>query len=159
MDAFRASLLHCLADPGEVSDPNTWEYFDDGLLVVDEGRVVAAGKFDALSPTLPAGANVTGYRGRLIVPGFIDCHVHFPQLDIIGSFGAQLLDWLNQYAYPAEMRFEDPEYAREVATVFIDELLRNGTTTALVFGTVVSLLGVAVFGLVRRARPSPTEEE
>jgi guanine deaminase len=145
VDAFRASLLHCLADPGEASDPNAREYFDDGLLVVDDGRVVAAGRADALLPTLSADVNVTDYRGRLIVPGFIDCHVHFPQLDIIGSFGAQLLDWLNQYAYPAEMRFEDPDYAREVATVFVDELLRNGTTTALVFGTVHAHSADAIF--------------
>ena len=145
MDAFRASLLHCLADPGELSDPNAWEYFDDGLLVVDDGCVVAAGGAEALLPTLSADVNVTDYRDRLIVPGFIDCHVHFPQLDIIGSFGAQLLDWLNQYAYPAEMRFEDPDHAREVATVFVDELLRNGTTTALVFGTVHAHSADAIF--------------
>ena len=145
MDAFRASLLHCLADPGEASDPNAWDYFEDGLLVVEDGHVVAAGEADALLPTLPAGVSVTDYRGRLIVPGLIDCHVHFPQLDIIGSFGAQLLDWLNQYAYPAEMRFEDPEHAQEVATVFVDELLRNGTTTALVFGTVHAHSADAIF--------------
>jgi guanine deaminase len=70
------------------------------------------------------------------VPGFIDCHVHFPQLDIIASYGEQLLDWLKRYAYPAEARFADVDYAREIADVFLDELLRNGTTTALVFGTV-----------------------
>jgi guanine deaminase len=145
VDAFRASLLHCLADPGEASDPQSWEYFDDGLLVVDDGRVVAAGEADALLPTLPTGVHVTDYQGRLIVPGLIDCHVHYPQLDIIGSFGAQLLDWLNQYAYPEEMRFEDPAHAREVATVFVDELLRNGTTTALVFGTVHAHSADAIF--------------
>ena len=145
MEAFRASLLHCLADPGEASDPNAWEYLVDGLLVVDDGRVKAAGEAHTLLPTLPAGVEVTDYRDKLIVPGFIDCHVHFPQLDIIGSFGAQLLDWLNQYAYPAEMRFADPDYARKVAVAFIDELLRNGTTTALVFGTVHAHSADAIF--------------
>jgi guanine deaminase len=79
---------------------------------------------------------VTDFSGKIIVPGFIDCHVHFPQLDIIASYGEQLLDWLNRYAYPAEARFADEAYAREIANVFLDELLRNGTTTALVFGTV-----------------------
>jgi guanine deaminase len=145
MQAFRASLLHCLADPGEASDQNAWEYVADGLLVVDDGRVKAVGEADALLPALPAGVEVMDYRDKLIVPGFIDCHVHFPQLDIIGSFGAQLLDWLNQYAYPAEMRFADPDYAREVAAAFIDELLRNGTTTALVFGTVHAHSADAIF--------------
>jgi len=145
MKAWRGSLLHCLADPGEESDPSAWEYFEDGLLVVDEGRVVEAGDARALLQTLPDDIEISDCRGKLIIPGLIDCHVHFPQLDIIGSFGAQLLDWLNQYAYPAEMRFADPAYAREVARVFVDELLRNGTTSALVFGTVHPHSADAIF--------------
>ena len=136
MEALRASILHCLADPGERSNPSAWEYFEDGLLVVDGGQITDVGPADALQKKLPTDLAITDYSGKLIVPGFIDCHVHFPQLDIIGSYGAQLLDWLNQYAYPAEAKFADPSYAREVANAFIDELLRNGTTTALVFGTV-----------------------
>ena len=145
MEAWRASLLHCLADPGESSEPSAWEYVEDGLLVVSDGRVVAAGEAEALLRTLPADARVTDCRDKLIVPGFIDCHVHFPQLDIVGSFGAQLLEWLNQYAYPAEKRFADPDHAREVAGVFVDELLRNGTTSALVFGTVHAHSADAIF--------------
>ena len=145
MEAWRASLLHCLADPGESSEPSAWEYVEDGLLVVSDGRGVAAGEAEALLRTLPADARVTECRDKLIVPGFIDCHVHFPQLDIVGSFGAQLLEWLNQYAYPAEKRFADPDHAREVAGVFVDELLRNGTTSALVFGTVHAHSADAIF--------------
>ena len=145
MNAFRGSMLHCLADPGEASNRSAWEYFDDGLLVVDDGIVQAVGDAEPLLRSLSPDANVTDYRGKLIVPGFIDCHVHFPQLDIIGSFGAQLLDWLNQYAYPAEAKFADPDHAREVAAAFVDELLRNGTTTALVFGTVHAHSADAIF--------------
>ncbi len=145
MRALRASILHCVADPGEESEPSTYEYFDDGLLVVDAGHVAAAGFANELLATLPADVQVTDYRGKLIVPGFIDCHVHFPQLDIIGSYGARLLDWLTQYAYPAEERFADADHAREVARVFVDELLRNGTTTALVFGTVHAHSADAIF--------------
>ena len=145
MQALRASILHCLADPGEQSDASAYEYFDDGLLVIDDDIVVDVGPADALLGKLPVDAPVTDYSNKLIVPGFIDCHVHFPQLDIIGSFGAQLLDWLHQYAYPAEERFVDPVYAREVARVFVDELLRNGTTTALVFGTVHAHSADAIF--------------
>ena len=145
MRALRASVLHCLADPGERSDPSAFEYVDDGLLVIDDGVIADVGPAAALLDKLPADAEVLDYAGKLIVPGFIDCHVHFPQLDIIGSYGAQLLDWLNQYAYPAEMKFSDPDYAREVAVAFIDELLRNGTTTALVFGTVHAHSADAVF--------------
>ena len=145
MQAFRASVLHCLLDPGEKSHPDAVEYFDDGVLLVDDGRIVGAGAADALLGQLSADTPVVDYRDKLIVPGFIDCHVHFPQLDIIGSFGAQLLEWLNQYAFPVEEKFADPDYAREVASVFVDELLRNGTTTALVFGTVHAHSADAIF--------------
>jgi len=145
VEALRASILHCLADPGEGSKPAAWEYFEDGLLAVHDGRIVDAGPADAVRARLPADIEVTDYAGKLIVPGFIDCHVHFPQLDIIGSYGAQLLDWLNQYAYPEEAKFADPDHAREVANAFVDELLRNGTTTALVFGTVHAHSADAIF--------------
>ena len=145
MEALRASILHCLTDPGEKSDTSAWEYFDDGLLIIDAGNVIDVGDADPLLAKLPADTPVTDHRDKLIVPGLIDCHVHYPQLDIIGSFGAQLLDWLNQYAYPAEMKFADPSYAREVAVEFVDQLLRNGTTTALVFGTVHAHSADAIF--------------
>ena len=145
MQALRASILHCLSDPGDQSTRSAYEYFEDGLLVVDEGHIVAAGNAPKLLSELAADTPVIDYAGKLIVPGFIDCHVHFPQLDIIGSYGAQLLDWLNRYAFPAEAKFADPDYAREVAGVFIDELLTNGTTTALVFGTVHPHSADAIF--------------
>ncbi len=135
-EAFRAAVLHCLADPGEGSDSAALQFFDDGLLIVEDGRVVEAGDASALLPQLADDVLLTEFPKKIIVPGFIDCHVHFPQLDIIASYGAQLLDWLNRYAFPAEARFADADYAREVADVFLNELLRNGTTTALVFGTV-----------------------
>jgi guanine deaminase len=135
-EAYRASLLHCLADPGEGAESSALEYFEDGLLIVENGVVVEAGDASTLMPQLSDDVVVTDFPGKIIVPGFIDCHVHFPQLDIIASYGEQLLDWLNRYAYPAEARFVDEAYAREIANVFLDELLRNGTTTALVFGTV-----------------------
>jgi len=145
VQALRASILHCLADPGEESNQSAYEYFADGLLVVDEGHIVDAGDATQLLSELPSDTAVIDYAGKLIVPGFIDCHVHFPQLDIIGSYGARLLDWLNRYAFPAEEKFADPDYAHEVAGVFIDELLTNGTTTALVFGTVHPHSADAVF--------------
>ncbi|MGI9247951.1 MAG: amidohydrolase family protein, partial [Woeseiaceae bacterium] len=134
--AIRSSILHCLSDPGDQSLASAYEYFDDGLLIIDNGDIAAAGPAETLLEGLAEDVLLTEYPGKLIVPGFIDCHVHFPQLDIIGSYGEQLLDWLHRYAYPAEARFADPDHAREVAGAFVDELLRNGTTTALVFGTV-----------------------
>lgn len=134
--AFRASILHCLADPGEGSLATAYAYLDDGLLIVENGRVVELGEAAVLLPQLGDRVSLQAFPEQLIVPGFIDCHVHFPQLDIIASYGEQLLDWLHRYAYPVEARFADADYAREIADVFVDELLRNGTTTALVFGTV-----------------------
>ena len=85
---------------------------------------------------LPAEVPVTDHRDMILVPGFIDTHVHSAQLDIIAAPGAKLLDWLQRHAYPEEARFADPEHAMLAAGTFVDELLRNGTTTALVFATV-----------------------
>ncbi len=135
VDAFRASLLHFLADPLDGGE-SAYEYFDDGLLVLVDGIVEAAGDAKRLLPTLPPGAAIVDHRGKLIIPGFIDTHVHYPQTDIIAADGEQLLDWLTRYTYPAERRFADPVHAREVADFFLTELLRNGTTTAAVFATV-----------------------
>jgi guanine deaminase len=137
--AFRASILHCLADPGGATDHNKTsavEYLDDGLLIVENGYVHETGEAEALLPGLSQDVEVVEHRDKLIIPGMIDCHVHFPQIDIIASYGEQLLDWLNRYAYPVEQKFADAAHAAEVADFFVDELLRNGTTTALVFATV-----------------------
>ena len=134
--AFRGSIFHCLADPGPHADESAVEHLEDGLLVVEDGRVAQTGAASELLPKLEEGTPVEDYSGKLIVPGLVDCHVHCPQVDIIASYGEQLLDWLNKYAYPAEMQFADEQHAREVADFFLDELLRNGTTTAAVFATV-----------------------
>lgn len=127
MQAFRSSILHFTAN-GEA------EYFDDGILVVENDKVKQVGKADELLPTL-SGISVTEYQNKIIMPGFIDTHIHYPQVDVIASYGEQLLDWLNNYTFPTELQFEDPEFAKETANFFLDELLKNGTTTALVFGT------------------------
>ena len=134
--AFRASILHCLGDPGELADSSAVQYFADGLLMVEDGHVVALGEAEAMASGLADDIELIDHSGKLIVPGFIDCHVHFPQVDIIGSYGGQLFDWLARYAYPAEEAFADAGHAHSVADFFTDELLRNGTTTALVFPTV-----------------------
>ena len=133
--AFRAAIFHCVSDPGEASDTTATQYFADGLLIAEAGSIVEIGdaaELLAANPDLP----VEAFPDGLIVPGLIDCHVHFPQVDVIASYGEQLLDWLNRYAYPAEERFADSDYANAAANFFLDELLRNGTTTAAVFATV-----------------------
>ena len=133
--AVRGSIAHCLRDPGENGDPDALEYFEDGLLLVENGIVQQLGPAGELLPQLPPGLTVQDHSGKLIVPGFIDTHIHYPQTDIIASYGKQLLDWLNQYTFPAEQQFHDAGYAREVAEFFLSELLRNGTTTAMVYAT------------------------
>jgi len=143
--AFRASIFHCLGDPGPHAEDSAVEFFQDGLLVVEDGAIATIGAADELLTTLPDSTQLEDLSGKLIVPGLIDCHVHYSQLDIIASYGERLLDWLNRYAYPAEAEFADTEHAREVAGVFLDELLRNGTTSALVFATVFPQSVDAIF--------------
>jgi guanine deaminase len=135
--AYRGSVLHFLRDPGDATDPaGSYEYFEDGVLVVRDGHVVETGPAHQVLGRLPAGTPVVDRTGKLILPGFVDCHIHYSQTDVIASYGEQLLEWLERYTYPAERRFADAGHAREVADFFLDELLRNGTTTALVLGTV-----------------------
>ena len=129
-------LLHFLSDPGEGDNAHAMQFIDDGLLVVEDGQVKAVGDAGSLLSSLPANAQRVDYSGRLILPGFVDAHIHYPQTDVIASYGMQLLDWLERYTYPVEANFHDAERARETAEFFLDELLRNGTTTALVFATV-----------------------
>ncbi len=133
--AYRGTLLHCLDEPGPGRDAAV-ECFDDGILVVADGRVAEVGPAGAVLERLSADVPLVDYRGRLLVPGLIDCHVHFPQIDMIASYGERLLDWLERYAFPAERRFADPEYAADAAGFFVEQLLANGTTSALVFATV-----------------------
>ncbi|MFG0380749.1 guanine deaminase [Pseudomonas sp. zbq_18] len=133
--AYRSAILHSLADPAEVGIEASYQYFEDGILLVEDGRVLEVGPADALLPKL-SGVEVREYRDALLTPGFIDTHIHYPQTGIIGAYGEQLLDWLNTYTFPAEGAFADKAHAADVAGIFLKELLRNGTTTALVFGTV-----------------------
>lgn len=135
MKAYRAAILHSIADPAVVGVEQSYEFFEDGLLVVDNGQVANVGHAVDLLPTLK-GIEITEYRDALITPGFIDTHIHYPQTGMIASYGEQLLDWLNTYTFPTEQQFADKAHASDVAGIFLKELLRNGTTTALVFGTV-----------------------
>lgn len=150
--AFRASILHCLDDPGDDGHDGAIEYFADGVLVVDAGRVAELGPAEQLLPRLGEAIELTDYRGGLLLPGFIDCHVHYPQLGIVASYGEQLLDWLERYTYPAERRFADREIADQVAGEFLDEMLASGTTSALIFATVHMGSVDAIFEAARERR-------
>jgi guanine deaminase len=134
VQAYRASLLHFHADPAFAEDAYSWH--QDGLLVIEDGRVKAAGDYAQLANTLPAGLEPVDYRGRIITPGFIDTHLHYPQTDMIASPSPGLLPWLETYTFPTERQFGDPAHARATAEFFLDELTRCGTTTAVVYCTV-----------------------
>jgi len=132
--AFRGEVLHLVDDPA-TAGASAHEHWPDGLLVIADGKIECCG--DASTLLRDAGAlDTVDCRGKLIVPGFIDAHVHYPQTDVIAAYGEKLLEWLTRYTFPVERRFGDAAHAREVADFFIAELLRNGTTTAAVFATV-----------------------
>lgn len=148
--AFRAELLSVDQDPRDV--PHAVRYEEDGLLVVEGGVVIARGTYAELADQF---ADVpTETLPGLVVPGFIDAHVHYPQTDRIASHGEQLLDWLEKHIFPAEKAFVDRAHADAVAAFFLDELLRNGTTSALVYPTVheQSVDGLFEAALERRMR-------
>ncbi|MCF5601912.1 amidohydrolase family protein, partial [Pseudomonas syringae] len=134
--AYRAAIVHSIADPAEVAIEASYEYFADGLLLVEDGKIVSVGHAADLLDGLDSEVELIEYQNALITPGFIDTHIHLPQTGMIGAYGAQLLDWLNTYTFPCESQFADPAHSAQVADIFIKELLRNGTTTALVFGSV-----------------------
>lgn len=129
---FRGELLSVSRDPHH--HPDAVRHEPDGLLVVEDGIVIARGDHAALASRY-RGLAIDPLPG-LIVPGFIDAHVHYAQMDHIASHGEQLLDWLDRHIFPAEKAFADRAHADRTATLFLDELLRNGTTSALVFPTV-----------------------
>ena len=142
--AYRASVFHLLDDP-EGGPPPLETYFADGVLVIEDGHVVEAGDWSAIGPRLGGDVAVSHFAHSLIVPGFVDAHVHYPQLDVIASPATHLLDWLSNHTFPSETRFADRAVADEAAGFFLGQLLRHGTTSALVYATVHKASVVALF--------------
>lgn len=134
--AHRGRIVHALRDPGSTGAKNAIAYFEDGCLLVENGVVLACDHWAKMQPD-PDHWQIKVHENSLILPGFIDTHVHFAQTDIIGGYGEHLLHWLQTYAFPVEQRIGQLEaYAHEVAKFFIKQCLANGTTSALVFATV-----------------------
>lgn len=142
--AYRASLLHFHADPAFAENAYAWH--EDGLLVVDGGVVLACGDYASVRPTLAESVEIVDYSGKIICPGFIDTHIHFPQTDMIASPAPGLLPWLDSYTFPTERKFEEAAHGAEVAGFFLDQLMRSGTTTAMVYCTVHKESVDAFFG-------------
>ncbi|MEZ0244571.1 MAG: amidohydrolase family protein, partial [Sphingomonas sp.] len=133
LHAFRGEMLSVPDDPA-TGKLEAVRHFPDALMVVEDGSIVAIGAHADLAPRF-ADVPVQALPG-LIVPGFIDAHVHYPQIERIASHGEQLLEWLARHIFPAEAAFADPAHAAAIARFFLDQLLANGTTSALVFATV-----------------------
>jgi guanine deaminase len=135
--AIRGPALTFTGDPFQQGLEDTLVYEPDAIVAMAGGSVTHFGPAKRVRPLLPRGTRVEDYgRRSLILAGFVDCHVHFPQVQMIGAHGAQLIDWLEKYTYVAEQQYADKRHARAAARAYIDENLRNGITTAAVFCTV-----------------------
>lgn len=134
--AIIGDLFTLIDNPAVTGTEDAHRYIPGGMLVIERGIITAAGERGDIEPGLPEGTDVIDHSGSLVTPGFIDTHIHFPQIDMIASYGEQLLDWLENYTFPAEARYADKTHAADAAEFFLNELLRNGTTSALVYGSV-----------------------
>ena len=147
--ALRGTIVTCRDDPFLTDPAKAFAMESDGIVICRGGTIAAVGRAADLAASVPPGS-IADYSGCLIVPGFIDTHVHYVQTGMVASYGAQLLDWLDRYAFPAEIEFRDPAHAAAMAKVFCDELLRNGTTTALAFCAVYPQSVDALFAEAER---------
>ncbi|WP_372800861.1 guanine deaminase [Paracoccus seriniphilus] len=137
---IRGRVLDFHADPADSDDNH--RYLPDGAILTEGGKIVAVDDYANLArPDLPE----TDHRPWLILPGFIDPHIHFPQVQVIASWGAQLLDWLNTYTFPEEARFADSDHATRMAGFFLDQLIAHGTTSAAAFCSVHATSAEALF--------------
>ncbi|MFH5776129.1 guanine deaminase [Paracoccus sp. NGMCC 1.201697] len=137
---IRGRTLSFHADPVEVE--NAFTYHEDGAVLVEDGKIVATGDYATLRAD---GLPEIDHRPNLILPGFIDTHIHFPQVQVVASWGAQLLDWLNTYTFPEEARFSQQGHAPAMAEKFLDLLVHHGTTTAVAFCSVHPQSAEALF--------------
>ena len=133
---LRGRTLTFLRWPDSVDDHAAYAYEEDGGLLIRGGGIVAAGGYADVARQAGEGAKMVDHRPHLLLPGFIDAHVHFPQMQVIASYGAELLDWLNTYTFPEETKFSNTQHGRRIARLFLDETVRHGTTTVAAYCSV-----------------------
>lgn len=133
---LRGAVLSFRDDPFLRPRAECLDYWSEGAVLVEDGRILAAGPRREVAARAAATAIVVDYPDCIISAGFVDTHVHYPQTQMLASYGAQLLEWLERYTFVVEQQFADAAHARRIAQFFIEELLRNGTTSAAVFCTV-----------------------
>ena len=133
---LRGRTLSFLRWPESAEDHAAYAYEEDGGVLIRDGRIAATGPFAEVVQQAGEGAKTIDHRPNLILPGFIDCHAHMPQMQVIASFGTELLDWLNNYTFPEETKFRDAQHGRRIARLFLDEMLRQGTTSVVAYCSV-----------------------
>ena len=132
---LKGRILHFL-DNGSIENPeNSFEYIEKGGLVISGAKIIDIGDFNQIFLKYP-NYEVIDHQNNLIFPGFIDLHNHFPQVQVIGSYGTQLLEWLNKYTFPEEAKFISKDYSKQQAKKFLKLLISNGTTTSVSFCSV-----------------------
>ncbi|MGN6144390.1 MAG: guanine deaminase [Mesorhizobium sp.] len=131
--------------PETIDDAGAYAYEEDGALLIRDGRIAAAGTYADVAKKAGEGVRTVDHRPHLILPGFIDTHVHFPQMQVIASYGAELLDWLNTYTFPEEKKFRDAQHGRRIARLFLDEMVRHGTTSTVAYCSVHKASAEAFF--------------
>jgi len=142
---LRSRVLTFVDDPARIDEAASYRYFEDGAVTIEDGLVVAVGDYNPA-----AGVEVIDHRPHLIMPGFIDTHLHYVQMQVIASYAANLLEWLNTYTFVEEQRFGQQGHAGAIATAFFDELIRNGTTTAAAYCSVHKQSAEAFFAEASR---------
>lgn len=135
LKGIRGQAITFKSDPFLFTESDCYDYYNDALIVIQDGKILAVGEYKDVSPIYPDLKDIDSYEDAVIMPGFVDAHVHYVQSPMIGSFGDTLLNWLNQYTFPTESKFKDKRFADEVAKIFFRQILRQGTTTANVFST------------------------
>jgi guanine deaminase len=133
---LRGRTLSFLRWPDSARDLDSFRYEEDGGLLLSKGKIRAAGPFAELKAEAGDDVKIIDHRPHLLLPGFIDCHAHMPQMQIIASYGAELLDWLNTYTFPEEAKFRDTQHGRRISRLFLDELVRHGTTSVVAYCSV-----------------------
>ncbi|UXN75264.1 amidohydrolase family protein [Devosia sp. A8/3-2] len=146
---LRGRVLSFVSEPQGIDDTASYRYFADGMVVIADGKVASVGDFDA---GVVGDAEIIDHRPHLILPGFIDLHLHYVQSQMIASYAGSLLEWLNTYTFVEEQKFSQQGHAGAVASAFYDELIRNGTTTAVAYCSEPSAFGRCLFRRGRKAQ-------
>ncbi|WP_312469971.1 guanine deaminase [Brucella sp.] len=133
---IRGRVLTFREEPQSLDDAQSYRYIEDGAVLVENGRIARLGDYADVSAEVGHDVKVADHRPHLILPGFIDTHIHYPQTQVVASYAANLLEWLNTYTFVAEQKFADEQHAEFIAERFLDELIRHGTTTAVAYCSV-----------------------